>query len=84
MESEKKERADISNQLREKEQAEADLQDTLESLRTDITRLKDAEEVLQAKLASRDKKIGHLEDKMADLHETRNNKRSDSVSFGVL
>ena len=48
----------------------------------DVARYSTMEESLQTKIANRDRKIGHLEDKISDLYESRA-RRVDAVSVCV-
>lgn len=60
--------------LEEREGQEEELRVELQGLRDEVTRLKSAEEALQSRLVSRDRKITHLEDKLTDFTETRHRK----------
>lgn len=69
----------VSSRLEEQVKAETELQQEIDTLKAELTRLREAEDILQSKVASRDRKLNHLEDKITELQESRS-KRSDSVS----
>lgn len=77
------EREEVSCQLEKKVEAATLLQLEVEALAAEVTRLKDVEDALQGKVANRERKLSHLEDKMADLQEIRG-KRLDIVSQNTL
>ena len=70
---------EIRDQMEERVGLEGELRMELESLRAEVSRLGGAEEALQSKLSSRDRKISHLEEKVTDLQESRI-RRMDTVS----
>lgn len=70
---------DLKEQLQKGAQQEAELQAETERLKSEVARLEVVEETLQSKLIGRDRKISHLEDKMADMQEARV-RRLDAVS----
>lgn len=66
---------DISSQLQKKEETESELNAELVGLRDNLSRLTELERVLEGKLSSRERRISHLEDKIADMqHEYRSKK----------
>lgn len=69
----------VSSRLEEQVKAETELQQEIDTLKAELTRLREAEDILQSKVASRDRKLNHLEEKITELQESRS-KRSDSVS----
>jgi len=62
---------ELKDQLEKGVEQEAELQEELASLRTEVTKLGSAEDTLQSKLSGRDRRIAHLEEKMADMQEAR-------------
>ena len=74
---------ELSNQLQEQIKAENGLRVEFESLQTEVTRLTETEDVLQGKVANRERKISHLEDKMADLQDSRS-KKVRGVSLSLI
>ena len=75
--------SEVSSQLEKKSEAESLLQLEVETLKTELARLREAEEVLQGRVVSCERRVSHLEEKVADLQEGRG-KRTDSVSGVVL
>ena len=74
---------EVSSQLEKKEKVESDLQKDVDSLKTEVKRLTEVEETLLGRIASRERKISHLEDKMAEVQDSRS-KRVDSVSSSII
>ena len=70
---------DLKEQLQKGAEQEVELQTETERLKSEVARLGVVEETLQSKLSWRDRKISHLEDKMADMQEARV-RRLDAVS----
>lgn len=62
---------ELKDQLEKGVEQEAELQEELASLKTEVTKLGSAEDTLQSKLSGRDRRIAHLEEKMADMQEAR-------------
>jgi len=62
---------ELKDQLEKGVEQEAELQEELASLRTEVTKLGSSEDTLQSKLSGRDRRIAHLEEKMADMQEAR-------------
>ena len=54
----------------------------IEELRAEVARLGSAEEALQSRLSGRDRRITHLEDKLADMADARQ-RRMEVVSLGI-
>ncbi len=54
----------------------------MDELRAGLSRLGSAEESLQSKLSGRDRKVAHLEDRLAELQESRS-KRMDVVGHVI-
>lgn len=61
----------ITSQLQEKREAEMELTDALDAMKEDLTRHIELEGVLQGKLSSRERRITHLEDKIADMQHDK-------------
>ena len=74
---------ELKDQLEKGMGQEVELQEELVGLRTEITRLGSSEDTLQSKLSGRDRRISHLEEKMADMQEARV-RRLDAVGGTVL
>ena len=66
-------------QIEEKERDELELRVELDVVKAEVERLRCSEETLQTRVAGKDKKIAHLEDKVVDLKESRQ-RRSEIVS----
>ena len=66
-------------QIEEKERSELELKVEIDALKEELDRLRSLEETLLSRVAGKDKKITHLEEKIGDLKEVRT-KRADVVS----
>ena len=62
---------ELQGQLREREEEEERVKDELASLRAELGKCVSLEETLQSKLSGRERKISHLEEKLADSQEGR-------------
>ena len=67
-------RQQVGQQLEQEQRTRAEL----ESLRAELGKLTSSEETLQSKLATRERKIGQLEDRLADAVESKS-RRSEQV-----
>ena len=68
-------------QIEEKEREELELRVELDIVKQELERLRCSEDTLLTRVAGKDKKIAHLEDKIVDLKENRQRK-SEIVSGG--
>lgn len=71
-------RQQVGQQLEQEQKTRAEL----DSLRAELGKLTSSEETLQSKLATRERKIGHLEDRLADALESKS-RRSEQVRSEV-
>ena len=67
-------------QIEDKERSELELKVELDVLKEELERLRCSEDTLQTRVAGKDKRIAHLEEKVSELKEGRA-KRSDAVSL---
>ena len=73
---------ELQGLLREREQEEERVRGELASLRAELGKCVSLEEALQSKLSGRERKISHLEERLADSQEGRA-RHGDQVANSV-
>lgn len=69
-------------EIEDKERSELELKVELDIMKEELERLRCSEDTLQTRVAGKDKKIAHLEEKIIDLKESKQ-KRADAVSVYI-
>ena len=71
---------ELSTTLEKKTEEEVEVQHEVSALKSELTQLKEVEDVLQGRVASRERKLSHLEEKLVEIQELRS--KNVSVCLG--